>query len=98
VLQGEAGSGEAAIVRVRDQHPDLVLMDVRMPGLDGISATREIKRIRPETVVLLMTTVQPDELRQEAVACHADGIVWKGNLRPKLLAELWARHAVRTVG
>jgi DNA-binding NarL/FixJ family response regulator len=96
VLQGEVGSGEAAVVRVRDQHPDLVLMDVRMPGLDGISATREIKRIRPETVVLLMTTVEPDELRHEAIACSADGIVWKGNLCPKLLAELWAQHSVRT--
>jgi DNA-binding NarL/FixJ family response regulator len=94
-LVGEAGSGEAAVVRVRDLSPDLVLMDVRMPGLDGISATCEIKRIRPETVVLLITTVQPDELRHEAVACRADGIVWKANLCPKLLADLWASHAGR---
>jgi DNA-binding NarL/FixJ family response regulator len=94
-LVGEAGSGEAAVVRVRELSPDLVLMDVRMPGLDGISATCEIKRIRPETVVLLITTVQPDELRHEAVACRADGIVWKANLCPKLLADLWASYAGR---
>jgi two-component system, NarL family, invasion response regulator UvrY len=95
MIGGEAESGEAAVALARELKPDLVLMDVRMPGLGGIAATQEIKRIRPETIVFLVSTTHPDELSQEAAECHADAIVWKGDLRPRLLAETWAKHAGR---
>jgi two-component system invasion response regulator UvrY len=93
VFAGEAESGEAAIELVCRLAPDLVLMDVRMPGLGGIRTTREIKRIMPETVVVLVSTVYPDELPHEASSCRADAIVWKGTLRPKLLDQVWAQHS-----
>jgi DNA-binding NarL/FixJ family response regulator len=92
VWVGEADSGEAAVRLVRELEPDLVLMDVRMPGLGGIDATREIKAIRPATVVALISTASPDELRGEAEECRADEIVSKGDLRPALLDEIWQRH------
>jgi DNA-binding NarL/FixJ family response regulator len=94
-LVGEAGSGEDAVALVRELAPDLVLMDVRMPGLGGIGATRAIKEIRPETVVVLASTTHPDELAREADASRADEIVWKGDLRPRLLDEIWARKTGR---
>ena len=89
---GEANSGEAAVDRVRELEPDFVLMDVRMPDLGGIEATWRIKTIRPSTVVALISSAHPDELPPEAEHCPADEIVWKADLRPSLLDELWQRH------
>jgi DNA-binding NarL/FixJ family response regulator len=94
-LVGEADSGEAAVALVRELEPDLVLMDVRMPGIGGIDATQAIKEIRPETVVVLASTTRPDELAREADRSRADEIVWKGDLRPRLLEEIWARQTGR---
>jgi DNA-binding NarL/FixJ family response regulator len=94
-LVGEVESGEAAVALVSELEPDLVLMDVRMPGIGGINATVAIKEIRPETVVVLTSTMHPDELPRDADECRADEIVWKGDLRPRLLDEIWARRAQR---
>ena len=91
-LVGEAASGEAAVELVRQLRPGLVLMDVRMPGLGGIAATQQIKAAQPSTVVLLVSTVHPDQ--QPCLQdCPADGIVWKSDLRPKLLDDLWREHS-----
>jgi CheY-like chemotaxis protein len=72
--------------------PDLVLMDVRMNGMDGIAATRAIKAMRGSTVVVLISTVHPDDLTREAHTCGADEVVWKGDLGPVLLQQIWSRH------
>jgi DNA-binding NarL/FixJ family response regulator len=92
LLVGEADSGEAAVALTRELEPDLVLMDVRMPGIGGIAATREIKAIRDSTVVVLVSTTHPDELPYEADECNADEIVWKGDLRRVVLENIWSRH------
>jgi DNA-binding NarL/FixJ family response regulator len=91
-LVGEAESGEAAVALVPELEPDLVLMDVRMPGLGGIAATRAIKAMRPDTLVFLISATHPDELPRAASECSADLILWKGELRPALVDEIWARH------
>ena len=93
VLAGEADSGEAALLLVNELDPDLVLMDVRMPGIGGISAAREIKRRGHGTIVLLLSTTHPDELPRDASDCSADGIVWKGDFRAELLEDIVAAHA-----
>jgi len=94
-LAETADSGEAAVALVRELEPEVVLMDVRMPGVGGVAATNEIKELRPQTLVLLVSATHPDDLRAEAWDCRADEVLWKGDLCPKLLDELWARHCRR---
>jgi len=88
----DADSGEGALAVIDDCDPDLVLMDVRMPGMGGIAATRAIKARRPATVVALISTTHPSELSSEAATCGADAIVWKPELRPGVLEAIWLRH------
>ena len=95
VVVGEADSGERALELVEQLRPDLVLMDVRMPGIGGVGATRMIKKAHPSAVVVLVSTAAPEELPAEAGDCLADALVWKGALRPALLEELWLRHRPR---
>jgi DNA-binding NarL/FixJ family response regulator len=89
---GEAESGESAVELSRSLEPDLVLMDVRMPGIGGIAATARIKELRPSTIVVLVSTTHPEQLVEAAADCPADAIVCKGDLRPSLLGELWHMH------
>jgi DNA-binding NarL/FixJ family response regulator len=94
----EADSGEAGVASARALQPDVVLIDVQMPGLDGVCAANEIKELRPETLVLLISTTHPCELRAEAFESRADGVLWKGELCPKVLGDLWTSYAERTYG
>jgi DNA-binding NarL/FixJ family response regulator len=92
VLAGEAERGETAVLETRRLGADLVLMDVAMPGMGGIEATRALKKHRPRTVVVLISTVRPDELTPEAALCGADEILWKGDLNRRTLETIWDRH------
>jgi len=89
----EAGSGGQAVAAVRQHHPDLVLMDIDMPGDDGIEATRSIKRELPSTVVVLVSATHPDDLPSMQNVRIADAIVWKPNLRPALIEEIWRNRS-----
>jgi DNA-binding NarL/FixJ family response regulator len=89
---GEADSGEQAVELVRELRPDVVLIDVRMPGLGGIGATHHIKALRSGTVVVLISTARREELPPEAEECPADEIVWKSDLSPELLDDIWGRR------
>lgn len=93
---GDARSGNDALEAVRRLRPDIVVMDVRMPGLSGIETARLIKAEWPETYVVLVSTTYVDELPRAANTSGADDVVWKGDLRPALLRELWLRHHART--
>src|SRR5262245_48291224 len=88
---GEADSGERAVELAQELHPEMVLIDVRMPGLDGISAAKRIKESQSSTVVILISTTHPDELPRAATEGVADAVVWKSELRPMLLREIWQR-------
>ena len=90
-LVGEAESGEQAVVAARELRPDVVLIDVRMPGMGGIAAAKRIKEDRPSTRVVLISTTHPDELPHETRGPLVDGIVWKSELGPKSLDEIWLR-------
>ena len=90
---GEAASGEAAVALVVELEPDLVVMDVRMPGIGGVEAARRIKELRPATIVLLVSTTPAEHLARAIDESGADGFVGKGELRPQLLDDLWRRRA-----
>src|SRR3954467_9684794 len=83
---GEVGDGEDAIAEARRLQPDLVLMDIRMPVLDGIEATRRIVRARPATKVLILTTFGLDEYVYEALRAGASGFMLKDS-PPEQLVE-----------
>jgi len=74
---GEAAGGRAAAERVRALRPDLVLMDVRMPDLDGIAATRQILAASPEVKVVILTTFEEDEYIFGALHAGAAGFLLK---------------------
>ncbi|MFD4957366.1 response regulator [Microbacterium sp. NPDC058389] len=90
VVVGEAGDGqEAADLAVR-LHPDVVLMDVRMPVLDGIAATALIGRLAPDTRVLVLTTFDLDEYAFGALEAGASGFLLKDAQRAELTSAIRA--------
>ena len=95
VLVGEASSGEHAVAAVAELHPDLVLVDVRMGGMDGIETARRLTRVDPDAVVVLVTTENPLNLPAEVGFCGAADLVRKQDLRPALLRRLWRAHGSR---
>jgi two-component system invasion response regulator UvrY len=88
-LVADASSGEAALAAVGDLEPDLVLMDVRMPGIDGIEAARRIARDHPHIVVVLASI---EHMPSAAAKSGAAALIRKQDLRPALLRDLWAAH------
>jgi DNA-binding NarL/FixJ family response regulator len=81
---GEAEDGAAAVATAERLRPDVVLMDVRMPGMDGIEATRRITELFPETRVLVLTTYDLDEYAFGALRAGASGFLLK-DTRPAAL-------------
>jgi two-component system invasion response regulator UvrY len=88
-LVGEATDGSEAITKVAALQPDLVLMDVRMPGVDGLATTRFIVDQFPGTRVLLCSTYELDDLPEQARRSGAFAYVGKEQLTPTMLRELW---------
>ncbi len=88
---GEAGDGAAALEVVAGAKPDVVLMDIRMPVMDGIEATRLVRRDSPDTRVLILTTFAHDDYVTDALGAGASGFVLKDATPEELL------HAVRVV-
>jgi DNA-binding NarL/FixJ family response regulator len=88
---GEAADGVAAVAQAQATHPDVVLMDIRMPALDGIEATRRLLARQPGSTVVMLTTFDLDEYVVEAFRAGASGFVLKTAPPAQLVA------AIRTV-
>lgn len=88
-LVGEAETGEQALEQVAELHPGLVLMDINMPGINGIEATRQIVAEAPGTVVFLCSTYQLVDLPEDAHTSGASAYVNKEELAPSVLRRLW---------
>ncbi|MEU9284270.1 response regulator transcription factor [Streptomyces sp. NPDC048275] len=87
---GEAGNGTEAIRMTAELHPDVVLMDIRMPGLDGIEATRRIAATGDRTRVLILTTFDLDEYAYAGLRAGASGFLIKDALPEELLSGIRA--------
>jgi len=90
-LVGAVGSGQEAIELVPALRPDLVLLDFRMPGMDGIQTTRIIRRDEPRTVVIVISA-EPDGLSDVARAAGAATTLHKRDFVPRTLDALWLKH------
>ncbi len=88
-VAGQVQDGEGSVDAVLGCHPDLVLMDVNLPGIDGLEATRRVRRLRVAPVVVLLSTYEEDEV--EVDGCGAAAYVPKRLFGPDRLIDCWSR-------
>ena len=86
---GEAESGEAAVSTAAEMRPSIVLMDINLPGMSGIEATRRILDGQPQIVVVLLSTYDERSLPADAGTCGAARYVHKEDFGPAVLREIW---------
>jgi DNA-binding NarL/FixJ family response regulator len=87
-IVGTAGEGEAAVAMAEKVNPDVILMDLLMPGMDGIEATRRILSQNPSARVLVLTTFADDQRVRDAIRAGATGYLLKDILKADLLRAL----------
>jgi len=88
---GESETGEDALEAVGRLRPNLVLMDINLPGIDGLEATRRIRTGAPnDTVVLLLSTYEEEDYGSGAAECGAAAFISKSEFAPRRLADAWA--------
>ena len=85
---GEAENGQEAILKARELRPDLVLMDVRMPGMNGLEATRLLKNEMPGLKVIMLSIYDMDEYREAAKAAGADDYILKKHMNEGLVLAI----------
>lgn len=88
-LVGEASGGVEAIALANEVHPDVILMDINMPDMGGIEATRKILEDRPKTFVILCSTYDVSDLPPDAMTSGARAYVHKEQLSATTLRRLW---------
>ena len=91
-LVGEATSGEEAVELARSLEPDLVLLDIHMPGIGGIEASRRIAGPGTGAATVLLSSYREEDLPAEARACGAAAYVHKEDFGPRVLRALVGRH------
>jgi DNA-binding NarL/FixJ family response regulator len=89
---GEAGDGAAAIKTVREKNPDVLVMDISMPEMNGLKATRKLKAEFPQIKILTLTSHSDDSFLEQLIAAGASGYVLKQSAPAELV------NAIRTVG
>jgi two-component system invasion response regulator UvrY len=92
-VSGEAESGEEAVAVAAAHDPDLILMDINLPGINGIEATRRIRAAQPDVAVILLSTYSEADLPDDARDCGAIAYVHKEDFGPALVRELWQQYS-----
>ena len=87
-LIAEAGSGAAAVEAFRQFHPDVTLMDLRMPGMDGIEATKEIRKIDPEAKIIALTSYDGDQEIYRALEAGVRGYILKESVHTEIVRAI----------
>ena len=95
VVVGSAATGEESLRTAAEVLPDLVLMDVHLPGIDGLEASRRLSRAEWAPVVVLLSTYDEDQV--DVAGSGAAAYVPKATFGPDRLAELWERHGQHAV-
>lgn len=90
-MAGEAGNGREAVEKYAELRPDVVLMDLRMPVMDGVEATREIRKINPDARIIALTSYDGDQDIYKAIEAGVRGYILKEMVHTKVL------DAIRTV-
>ena len=88
---GQVETGEESVLAAGRLHPDLVLMDVHLPGIDGLEASRRIRAADPRVAVLLLSTYDPEEFSARIAGSGAIAFISKAVFGPDVLIEAWAR-------
>jgi DNA-binding NarL/FixJ family response regulator len=88
---GQVETGEESVVAAGRLRPDLVLMDVHLPGIDGLEASRRIRAADPRVAVLLLSTYDPEEFAARIAGSGAIAFISKAAFGPDVLIEAWAR-------
>jgi two-component system, NarL family, response regulator LiaR len=91
-LVGEVGNGEEAVRKCADLAPDVVLMDLMMPGMNGAEATRAIRQKCPDTQVIALTSFKEDELMQKTLQAGAIGYLFKNVTAEELVTAIRNAH------
>jgi NarL family two-component system response regulator LiaR len=94
IVLAEADSGEAAVLMAIEHAPDVVLMDLMMPGMDGVEATRQLKKASPRSQIIVLTSYHQDEHIFPAIRAGALSYLLK-DVGPEALAEAIRRAAIR---
>ena len=91
-LVGEAASGQLALEAAGQLHPDLILLDVRMPDMDGLATAARLRQQDPHAVVVLITVEEPPHVPAGLSSCGAAELVRKQDFGPALLRRVWNAH------
>ena len=94
-MLGDASSGKGALVAAKELDPDLVLVDVRMPGMDGIATAARLRDENPRAVVVLITVEDAPNVPAGLASCGAAELVRKQDFGPALLRRVWSEHGTR---
>jgi len=93
---GDARSGEEALALAETLAPDLILVDLRMQGIDGLETARRLKLSRPETTTVLISTAEVESLPSGYATCGAAAFIRKQDFGPATLRAVWAEHSGHT--
>lgn len=85
---GEASNGQEAIEQVRKVHPDVVILDISMPVMNGLECAAEIRRMAPETKIVMLTMHDTQEMKEQARKAGADGYVVKTDIAQNLVNQI----------